>query len=458
MGKISPKWPTYNTYQDIIERGYFNPIVFSAVNRIIRELRTVPFHVYKVNEKKDSSGVNEIAYNHPLEKIFSGSANLDESFADIIEQWVFYLSIAGNAYIEARGPLSGDNVPQQLYILRPDRVKIVPGRNGIRGYVFDPLAAVTHNFNFNAFLQERDKSRLDRFLQKQDIGKKIDELEMKLDVEGMASRTAVFFRRRIGTGDCNICHTKFIHPLKDYYGLSPVEAMGKYIELYNALTTFEKGFIDNNGCPQGIIKHKNRMSEPEQKNLADYFRQLASSSLNFFDPLILEGDSDYQVLTTLTLEQVQAAKADVGQTLEVVFGFPPNLLSTRGGDTFSNRKEARVELFETTMISMLHRLCSELNRWLLPKYKNERGNYKVGFDLSNIMALSSRRDNVFKQNKLAENYLTIDEMRSRLGLPPLPNGEGKIVHIPKNKLPLGTYDINQKPKTNDNDDEKGKEE
>ena len=70
-------------------------------------------------------GASEIA-EHPLLDLLA-QPNAAACGPDMLEDWYGYLLIAGNAYMEA---VSVGGAARELHVLRPDRMKIVPGTDG----------------------------------------------------------------------------------------------------------------------------------------------------------------------------------------------------------------------------------------------------------------------------------------------------------------------------------------
>ena len=102
-----------------------------------------------------------------------------------MESLYAFLEIAGNSYLEAAELASGR--PGELYALRPDRMRIVPGPNGwpIR-YEYKVGGRTT--------------------------GFPVDQ----------------------ATGAASVMHIRTFHPQDDYYGLSTLEAAAFGIDIYKA--------------------------------------------------------------------------------------------------------------------------------------------------------------------------------------------------------------------------------
>ena len=98
--------------------------------------------------------------------------------------------VAGNAYLES---VSVDEQVIELHVLRPDRMKVVPGDDGWPEYY-------------------------------------------EYSVAGQQMRFA-----QGGRGQKPILHMSLFNPLNDHYGMSPIEAAAFGIDIHNAAGSLEQG-------------------------------------------------------------------------------------------------------------------------------------------------------------------------------------------------------------------------
>ncbi|MGE3302980.1 MAG: phage portal protein [Hyphomonadaceae bacterium] len=64
---------------------------------------------------------------HPLAALLA-APNPEQTGGELLEAFYGHLQVAGNAYLEAAG--FGDDAPRALYVLRPDRMAVLPGPRG----------------------------------------------------------------------------------------------------------------------------------------------------------------------------------------------------------------------------------------------------------------------------------------------------------------------------------------
>ncbi len=90
--------------------------------------------------------------------------------------------------------------------------------------------------------------------------------------------------------------------------------------------------------------------------------------------------------------------------------------------TYNNVKEAKLELYEQTILPEAENIKTELNHWLMPKF----GDYTLDYDKDSISALQPRRDEKWKQVQDAD-FLTINEKREALGFEHVDGGDEILV-------------------------------
>jgi phage portal protein BeeE len=163
------RW-TPRDYAALAREGYVkNAIVYRAVKLVAESVGSLTFLVYEGAQERD---------RHPLLDLIS-KPNPRQDGAAFLEAAVTHLLLAGNAYIEA---VALDAAVRELYALRPDRMRVVPGAQGW------PEA-----YEYTA-----------------------------------AGRTV---RLAQDGAPPPILHLALLHPLDDHYGLAPVEAAAVAVEL-----------------------------------------------------------------------------------------------------------------------------------------------------------------------------------------------------------------------------------
>src|SRR6195256_7035262 len=132
------RW-TPRDYTALAREGYLaNAIVHRSVRLIAENAAACQFLVFENTAERDA---------HPLAQLLT-RPNPRADGGVFFEMLYAHLLLAGNAYVEAVA--LGDSL-RELYALRPDRIKVVPGADGWaeayeycvggRGVRFDQLAS-----------------------------------------------------------------------------------------------------------------------------------------------------------------------------------------------------------------------------------------------------------------------------------------------------------------------------
>ena len=362
-----PVW-TPRRYDALTDEGYRrNVIVYRAVNLIARSAASVPWRLY--HDGKELT-------QHPVLDLIH-CPNPKQAGSAFIESVLAYLLLSGNSYIEMISH-NQHNTPLELYALRPDRVRVIPGKSGV------PEA---YDYTVN----------------------------------GQTRTLAV----NQATGSSKILHLKFFNPLNDWYGLSPLEAASTAIDQHNMVSSHNLALLQNGGRPSGaLIVHpkgnQTPLTDEQRQALRDDLRALYQGDKNAGRLMVLEGDFEWQEmgLSPKDLDFISGKSLSTREIAQA-YGVPPMLVGVPGDATFSNYKEARYHLWEDTILPLLDQFTDELNLWLCARYQP---GLRLVYHIDGIQALAARREEAWAKFTAA-TFLTINEKRHALGYAPLTDGD-----------------------------------
>lgn len=359
-----PLW-TPRQYDTLAEEGYQkNVIVYRCVSLISRGLSSVPWQLYQGERRLTT---------HPLLTLLQ-NPNPQQGLPRFMEALISYLLLAGNAYIEA---VFSHEEPFELYLLRPDRTKVVPGISGI------PEA---YDYTLNG-------------------------RTLRIPVDPL-------------NGKSRILHIRTFHPLHDWYGMSPIEAAAHAIDQHNAVAGHNLSLLQNGGRPSGALQinpgQGEILSEEQRSLLRQELRTVYEGCKNAGRMMILEGNFEWKEmgLSPKDLDFIEGKNLSAREIAQV-YGVPPMLVGVPGDATFSNYKEARYHLWEDTILPHLEMIKGELNQWLAPYFGN---NLILDFDTDSIPALAPKREALWSKIEKA-SFLTINEKRELFGYPKIPRGD-----------------------------------
>jgi HK97 family phage portal protein len=365
-----PVWTPKNYISLAAEGFQKNVIVYRCINLIARSIASIPWLLYS----QKSNGEHEIEA-HPLLDLLRSPSPRQAGCA-FMEAVVGHLLLAGNAYIEAVFDAKGRVC--ELYPLRPDRMQVVPHENG-------DIAAYEYRVNGQS---------------------------KRIDIHSPS-------------GFSPVLHLKTFHPLNDWYGFSPIEAACFAIDQHNTVAGHNMALMQNGGRPSGalVLRHNeysNALNAEQVAQIRQDFKNLYEGQGNAGRVMFLEGDFEWKEmgLSPRDLDFIEG-KNLAAREIAQAYGVPPMLVGVPGDATFANYREARLHLWEDTILPLLEFLVAELNLWLTPLYK---GQLRIGYDLDSIPALAPKREALWERIQNA-HFLTVNEKRQAVGYTPLVNGD-----------------------------------
>ena len=393
FGVGSSKSKQYS-YEDLAEEGYMkNSIVYRCVNEIAKGASAVPFMVKAGDQVLDS---------HPIVTLMSRPNPL-QSHSEFFNSIFGFLLLSGNAYILKVGSEVG--APKELHLLRPDRMVIKGGSNPIPD---------RYEYVINGRVQA------------------------VYDVEER-------------TGFSEVKHVKLWNPLDDFYGLSPMSAAAIEVDQHNMSGKHNINLLSNGARPSGAVVFKPQddagisvnLTESQRQQLLTDLNNRFSGTANAGRPLLLEGDFDWKEMGLspkdmdfLNLKHMAATD------IAMCFGVPSQLVGVPDAQTYANVAEARLALYEETIIPHLKKLESDFNEWLVPMFGE---NLEFCFDIDKIPALAERTKRIYENVTAAvrEGIMTRNEAREAIGLSPIDGADD--LYISATLFPITSDEGGEQP-------------
>ncbi|MBX9976734.1 MAG: phage portal protein, partial [Alphaproteobacteria bacterium] len=173
--------------------------------------------------------------------------------------------------------------------------------------------------------------------------------------------------------------------------------------------------------PTGALMVKDTNLQPEQRaTLREDLRQLYQGGDNAGKIMILEGDFEWKEmgLSPKDLDFIEGKNVSAREIAQA-FGVPSILVGIMGDATYANYKEARLHLWEDTVLPLLEFITSELNAWLVPWFGED---LTLSYNTDAIPALAEKREAHWEKIVNAD-FLTINEKRQEVGYPPIIGGD-----------------------------------
>ena len=298
-------------------------------------------------------------------------AIMSQGGAALMETFYGHLLLSGDGYLEAAGEVASGG-PRELYVLRSDRMKVVPGADGW------PVA-----YEYSA-------------------GGQRHVFDMRAD------RVPVL-------------HVKSFHPQDDHYGLTPLNAAAAAIDVHNSASTWSKALLDNAARPSGAIVYKGAdgmgsLAADQYDRLVGELESHHQGARNAGRPMLLEGGLDWKPMGFSPSDmEFHRTKEAAARDVALAFGVPPMLLGLPVDNTYANYSEAHRAFYRLTVLPLVARTLAAISGWLPGFYGAA---FQIKVDEDNVPALASEREALWRRITAAE-FLSDGEKRALLGLPKL---------------------------------------
>lgn len=378
-------------FKNYAREGYQkNAIVYRCVNEIANGAASIPFKVFQGDTELET---------HPLISLLE-RPNPTQAGVEYFQALYSFLLLSGNSYALAS---SVNNIPTELFLLRPDRVEIEPS---------DTAIPKSYKYKLNG------------------------QVVAKYDADPVS-------------GQSEVKHFKMWNPLDDYLGLSPLMAAAVDLDQHNMIAEHNIGLLTNGARPSGAIVFRPKddngysmeLSDSQRQQLNDDLSQRFTGNKNAGRPMILEGDFDWKEMgmSPRDMDFLQN-KHMAAKDIALCFGVPSQLIGIPDSQTYANVQEARLALYEETIIPLAKRVESDLNEWLAPSFGD---NIYLQYDVDQIPAMTERRRRIYENvvSAVREGIISRNEARERLGMEPIAGGDE--VFIAANLFPLGGPEVPQ---------------
>lgn len=348
-------WSSRN-YLSMSREGFMkNPIAHRAIRMISETAANVPWTLFE-NETELS--------DHPALKLLQKPNNASGA-ADFLEGLYGHLLLSGNAFVKV---LTDGETPLELHALRPDRIRVISGRDGWPEAFEYQVSNHKERFELNTNSKPQ------------------------------------------------ILHLKLFHPLDDHMGFAPLEAALMALDLHNSASGWNKALLDNSARPSGALvyqpKDGGNLTQDQFDRLKGELEEGYSGVQKAGKPLLLEGGLDWKAigLTPKDMDFIEA-KNGASRDIALALGVPPMLLGIPGDNTYANYQEANRAFSRLTVLPLVMRIAASMSTYLQNYYGGE---FRFEPDIDKMPGLSSERDMLWAR---LENttFLTDQEKRKAVG-------------------------------------------
>jgi len=343
-----------------LETYHLNSTLYSVVSTLATATSQVPFTLWrKASKPEDRSPVER---PNQVLRLFQ-NPNPFYTFQELIETAQQHVELTGEGWFVVQY-LEGTRIPEQLWVVRPDRMQVVPSADDfIAGYIY-------HGFD----------------------GEKIP-----------LSREDVILIRDPD-------------PMNPYRGSSPLRALMPTIEGEHLAELYSRNFFRNGAEPGGLIEVEGNLSDEEFERMLKRWNEQHKGVSNAHRVAILEKarwkdrkytnqDMQFSELRNLSRELILEA-----------YAFPKAMSGNVNDVNRANAEAGEYKFSKWNLVPRLERIKSALNNDLLPLFGTAASRLEFDYD-SPVMEDINAKANAVKT--LTDAGYDHEDVLAVAGLPPM---------------------------------------
>jgi HK97 family phage portal protein len=229
-------------------------------------------------------------------------------------------------------------------------------------------------------------------------------------------------------------HFKTFDPDNDVYGLSPLESLQSTVAQDLFAQTYNENFFANS-AQTGVVFNMRNCSKEEVDRNREFLKKEYTGTANAHKPLLLEGDVDVSksVSSPADMQFIDGRKQLTTEIL-AVFDLPATKL---GGNSESANRSQSAEndkSFRSETITPLQGLVEEaINEHLIfLVYKFD----DILFQHKDVDPRDEEAQMALFVEGLSNGVYTLNWVRSKFGLPPVPGGDEAYIATPLGLMPV----------------------
>jgi len=366
--KDEPERPTNKDYLDSYKMSF---LVYACIRKIAEKVANTDFILYKVGNKK----IDEVE-DHPILDLLAQVNPYTTKF-EMLDMTQTFLELLGNAYwLKVRGNNGGK--PLELWMLRPDWVKIVPGTD----------------------------TPVDHYEYQEESG----------------PRTS--FRAE------DVIQFKQPNPKSSIYGMPTVQPAMETIRNLVYSTRWNMKFFYNSARPDFFVISKKGMDTESKVELRRQWDIEHGGIDNAHKFAILNGEIEVKEMNQ-TMKEMEFSKLHTESVNDILaaFGVPRAVIGMVG----MNRAEAEAQIYTflaETIEPKIRRIVERLNEFLVPEFGDN-----LFLDFKDPTPENRKADLEFYASALSNHWMVINEVRDKENLPPLKGGWD--IYMPITMTPVG---------------------
>jgi HK97 family phage portal protein len=371
-----PQWSQWSTKNAIQDGFKSSAWVYKCVERLMKASASVPWNVYELQ-----AGEWVEIEGHPLADLMR-RPNPFMGQQKLMEWMTAQLYLAGNSVLSK--VVVGGKVRELWPIWELDKIQVVPSRE-----------------NF------------------------IDRYDFRRD--GNAIRL----------DPSEVVHLMFPDPSTPFWGISPLQAVGRVVDSDTEAVRWNKVMLQNRGRPDGVFVIPGQVGRTQLDEARAIVTEQYGGSENRGVPFVFGSGMNYtpMSMTPAEMDWLESRKL-TRQEICAVFGVPLPMVGIYDDATLANIDTARRIFWADTVIPFLDDVKESLNMSVTPHF-GDPAKLQLRYDTSNVEALREDLTAKISQLKTLTSVgvpLNVAIQRLDLGIDPVDGGDVSLV--PATMIPM----------------------
>lgn len=225
-------------------------------------------------------------------------------------------------------------------------------------------------------------------------------------------------------------------------GVNPVSVLFDTLSYSDKIQDFSKDLLEQGVNAAVVLEAPANLGETQKKAMIDSFMETyrqTSGNILLLESGVKANTLNLSPVDTKLMEVEKITRSKVA----MVYNIPPHLLGDYSSTSFSSQEQEMLEFLTLTMLPIVVAYEQELDRKLLTE-RLRRSGYHFKFDMNIMLRADAATQAEVDYKAVRSGWETIDEIRARRNMPPLPGGIGNKALVSQDLATLD-YTVNEKP-------------
>ena len=237
-------------------------------------------------------------------------------------------------------------------------------------------------------------------------------------------------------------HVPFIST-NGYAGVNPVSVLCDTLQYSDQMQVFSRELLEQGVNAAVVLEAPAQLGSDQRKKMIEDFMETyreTKGNILLLESGVKASSLNLSPVDTKILEVEKITRSKVA----MVYNIPPHLLGDYSDTSFASQEQQMLEFLTLTMLPIVTAYEQELNRKLINTASRRHG-WHFKFDMDILLRADASTQAEVDYKGVRSGWTTVDEIRARRNLPPLPGGVGSKALVSQDLATLD-YTVNEKAK------------